>query len=213
MTIPPRVAQRVFDFKSAKLRIFVTGAARAVRIRILAPRTTPLLRRRGMLFPCHALDDVRLYRFKRRSVVRESLGAEMGFEFQEQLGAFGFARAFEGHALVVVRGRGGRGAKFRTAHALQPRENFPCQLVDQNFLSSGASAPQATSGHGFSRADSPQAPSGVLTPEGLRPCETRPKPRTSGTRWAPWRDASSRDCGRGIARAIHNPRRLECDDR
>jgi len=131
MAIPPKVAQRVFNFKSAKLRIFMMRAARAVRIRILVPRTTPLLRRRATLFPCHALDDVCLYGFKCRSVVRESLRAEVSFEFQEQLRAFGFARAFEGHTLVVVRGRGGRGAKFRTAHTLQPREDFPGQLIVQ----------------------------------------------------------------------------------
>ena len=59
----------------------------------------------------------------------------MGLKFQEQLGALGFGSAFEGHALIVVRCRGGRGAKFRAAHAFQPRENFPSELVDQKFRS------------------------------------------------------------------------------
>lgn len=44
----------------------------------------------------------------------------MGLEFEEQVGAFGFARTFKGDALLIV-GRAGRdGAKGRTAQAACP---------------------------------------------------------------------------------------------
>lgn len=56
----------------------------------------------------------------------------MRFELLDERGTFDFARALEGDALLGVRGAGGRGAKFRAAHALQPRQNFPCQLVLQS---------------------------------------------------------------------------------
>jgi hypothetical protein len=79
----------------------------------------------------HSLQHVSLHCFKRRGVVRKPLRPEMRFEFQEQLGAFGLARTFEGHTLLRVRRRGGRGAEIRATHPPQPRQNFPSQLVSQ----------------------------------------------------------------------------------
>ena len=56
----------------------------------------------------------------------------MRFEALQERGAFGFARAFESDALLVVRRARWRRAKFRAAQPLQPRQNLPTKLINQN---------------------------------------------------------------------------------
>ena len=87
------------------------------------------------------------------------------------------------------------------------------ETATETVPSAGALAPELTSGHGFSRADSPEWFSGVLTPEGLRPFERLPKQRTMHIRRAARSCASVQDSARDSERATHNPPRLEFGDR
>lgn len=84
--------------------------------------------------PRQKFEHIGLHCFESAGVIRKMLGAEVSFEALQQIGAFGFAGAFEGDAMIYVRRMGCDSSEIRAAQAFQSRQGLPRKLVNQKQI-------------------------------------------------------------------------------